>query len=47
MTEPTKEQWQKWYAYKSNKEQWIETEENYADYLVDEEIEQSVENNKN
>ena len=27
MEEPTKEQWQKWYNHKSNKEIWIEEQE--------------------
>ena len=27
MEKPTKEQWQKWYAHKSNKEIWIEEQE--------------------
>jgi len=31
MTEPTKEQWQKWYAHKSNKEAWIEEQEREED----------------
>jgi len=27
MDEPTKEQWQRWLAHKSNKERWIEQQE--------------------
>lgn len=36
--EPTKEQWQKWYAHKSNKEIWIEEQERIEEQdLIDKE----------
>ena len=33
METPTKEQWQKWYAHKSNKEAFIEAEEARQDEI--------------
>ena len=33
MKEPTKEQWQAWYAHKSNKERFIEAEEARQDEI--------------
>ena len=37
MEKPTKEQWQKWYAHKSNKEIWIEEQEREKEENRDEE----------